>query len=83
MHGGQSLTDSEHCSSFPFIHSKSYAPVVTGIPTDVNWAVWKRPVVVWPSSCEFDICERSYTPARELSDDISALLYNLDNTMTL
>jgi hypothetical protein len=74
-HDGQSLTDSELCPSFPFIHPKS--SVVIGTPTDVNWAVLKR--VVRVSSRDSD----TYTPARELSDAMRALLYNLDNTITL
>ena len=43
----------------------------------MNWAASKRVVLV--SSRDSD----TYTPARELSDAMSALLYNLDNTITL
>ena len=46
----------------------------------MNWVAWKRPVVVGPSSPESDIEGQT---ARELSDDMSALLYNLDSTITL
>jgi hypothetical protein len=49
-HDGQSLTESVLCSSLPFTHSEPSVPVVTGIPTDVNWVGWQRPVVVLPSS---------------------------------
>ena len=49
----------------------------------MNWGVLKRRDVVWLSSGESDIVGRSYTPARELRDAMSALLYNLDNTITL
>jgi hypothetical protein len=50
--------------------------IVTAIPTDVNWTV---------SLCkrEHDGGFRSYTPARELSDAMSALLYSLDNIIAL
>ena len=58
-HDGQSLTHSVLGSSPPFTHSEPSVPVVTGIPTDVNWVAWKRPVVVWPSSRESDIEGRS------------------------
>ena len=81
-HCGQKLTGSKPCPSLPFTHSNS-SVVVTGIPTDVNWEALKRPDVVLLSSLESDILGCSFTPARELSDAMSALLYNLDNTITL
>jgi hypothetical protein len=77
-HGGHGLTASTPCPSLPFTHSNS--PTVTGIPIDVNCA---RPDIVWLSSRESDVVERSYIPARELSETMRALLYNLDNTITL
>jgi hypothetical protein len=78
---GHSLTNATSCPSFPFAPPKS--SVVTGIPTDVNWAVLKRPDVVQPPSRESDPIESSFIAARELSDATSALLYNLGNTITL
>ena len=81
LNGGHGLTDSAPCPSPPFTHSNSL--VVTGIPIDVNWGVLKRRDVVWLPSGKSDIVGRSYTPARELRDTMSALLYNLDNTITL
>jgi hypothetical protein len=53
----------------------------TGIPTDVNCTVLKYPSVSSPR--DLDTGNRSYTPARELSDAMSALLYNFDNTIAL
>ncbi len=82
LQDGQGLTESVLCSSLLFT-SRSSVLVATGIPTDVNWAVWRRPVVAWLSSRESNAAWRSYKPTRELSDDMSALLYNLDNTITL
>ena len=76
-----SLTDSALCPSLPFTHSNP--SVVTGIPTDVNWAVLKRLDVTRLSCRESDVAACSYAPTRELSDAISALLYNLDSTITL
>ncbi len=70
-----------HLSCFLFT-SKSTVPVVIGTPTDVNWAVGGGLLLrgtLRASNAEV----RSYTPTRELSDDMSALLYNLDNTITL
>lgn len=62
------------CTTVPLALAESSA--VTAIPTDVNWTV---------SLCqrELDGRFRSYTPARELSDAMSALLYNLDNMVAL
>ena len=70
-----SLTDSALCTSLPFAYSNPSVNV-TGIPTDVNWAVLKRLDVIRlsESSRESDIVACSYTPARELSDAMSALL---------
>jgi hypothetical protein len=53
----------------------------TGIPTDVNRTVLEYLDVSSPR--ELDDGSRSYTPARELSDAMSALLYNFDNTIAL
>jgi hypothetical protein len=53
----------------------------TGIPTDVNWTVLRYPSVSSPR--DLDAGNRSYTPVRELSDAMSALLYNFDNTIAL
>lgn len=78
---GHSLTDATSCPSFSFAPPKS--AVVMGIPTDVNWAVLKRPDVVQPPSRESDLVGSSFIAARELSDATSALLYNLGNTITL
>ena len=80
-HSRCSLTNATSCPSFSFAPPKSY--VVTGIPTDVNWAVLKRPDVVQPPSRESDLVGSSFIAARELSDATSALLYNLGNTITL
>lgn len=49
----------------------------------MNWGVLKGRDVVWLPSGGSDILGRSYTPARELREAMSALLYNLDNTITL
>ena len=54
--------------------------VVTAIPTDVNWTVLPFPYVAWR---ELDGRLRSYTPDRELSDAMSALLYSLDSIKPL
>ena len=64
------------CTAVPFVLPES--SVVTAIPMDVNWTV--LPYVV---SRELDGRLRSYTPDRELSDAMSALLYNLDNVIAL
>lgn len=56
--------------------------VVRAIPTDVNWAVLKYPDVSSPRELDGS-SGRSYTPARELSDAMRALLYNFDNTIAL
>lgn len=51
--------------------------IVTARPTDVNWAVLQYPDVSSAGS------GRSYTPAREFRDAMSALLYNFDNVIPL
>jgi hypothetical protein len=58
------------------------SPIVTGIPTDVNWAESQRLDVSQLSLRDSDV-KRSDTRAREFSDAISELLYNLDNTIDL
>jgi hypothetical protein len=75
-----SLTNSAPCLSLPFTRSTPYVVIAT--PTDVNWAVL-RPEAGLLSSHESDIVGRSYAVVRELSDAMSALLYNLDITITL
>ena len=66
------------CMAVPLMLTES--SFVTAIPTDVNWIV-SLFLYVW--SREVDGRHRSYTPDRELSDAMSALLYNLDNTVAL
>ena len=66
------------CPTVPLMLTES--SLVTAIPMDVNWVVLPFPCV-W--SRELDGRLRSYTPDRELSDAMSALLYNLDNTIAL
>jgi len=62
----------------------SLACAVIGTPTDVNWTVLKYPDVEYASSLRVLVgSERSYTPARELSDAMSALVYNLDSANAL
>jgi hypothetical protein len=56
--------------------------VITAGPTDVNWTVLKYPDVSSPRKLDAG-SDRSYTPAREFSDAMSALLYNLDNVIPL
>jgi hypothetical protein len=56
--------------------------VVTTSPTDVNWAVLQYPDASSPRKLDAG-SDRSYTPAREFSDAMSALLYNFDNVIPL
>ena len=82
-HGGHSLTNSMPCPSLPFGVRPSESYVVTGMPTDVNWAVLKGPDAVQLSPRKSNIVKRSCTLARVLSDATSALLYNLGNIIIL
>ena len=66
------------CTAVPLMLTEP--SVVPAIPTDVNWTVLQFPYV---PSRELDGRLRSYTPDRELSDAMSALLYNLDNIIAL
>ena len=71
-------TENPSCTAVPLRLIES--SVVTAIPTDVNWPVL---LFLYVLSCELDGRLRSYTPDRELSDAMSALLYNLDNIIAL
>jgi hypothetical protein len=68
----------ESCTIVPFMLTQS--SLVAAMPTDVNWIVSSFPCV-W--SRERDGRLRSYTPDRELSDAMSAMVYNLDSAIAL
>jgi hypothetical protein len=66
----------ESRTTVPFMLTES--SLVTATPTVVNWIV--SPYVL---SRELVGRLRSYTPDRELSDAMSALVYNLDSIIAL